>query len=306
MPSTDPRAARPALSRRGFLQTFILLGGGLALTAACGQQAPAAAPAKPAETKPAEAAKPAEAGKPAAPPAAAPTRAPPPAAKPADAAKPAAAGGTPTKGGTLRIGLSSEAVTMDPHLSGSKIDRQIYHNIYEPLVMLDTKLQIQPSLAESWSYPDPKTLVFKLRQGVKFHDGTDFDADAVKFNVDRMQNPDTKSVRTGEIANIQNAEVVDPYTVKLNLKKPDSTLLATLTDRAGMIISPDAVKKFGADIQRNPVGTGPFQFVEWVKDDHLATKRFDAYWDKNNGPYLDGLRYRPIPDDTVALQSLMG
>jgi len=195
---------------------------------------------------------------------------------------------------------------MDPHLSGSKIDRQIYHNIYEPLVMLDTKLQIQPSLAESWSYPDPKTLVFKLRQGVKFHDGTDFNADAVKFNFDRMQNPDTKSVRTGEIANVDHAEVVDPYTVKLVLKRPDAALLATLTDRAGMMMSPDAVKKFGADIQRNAVGTGPFQFVEWVKADHLTTKRFEQYWDKNAGPYLDGLRYRPIPDDTVSMQSLIG
>ena len=68
--------------------------------------------------------------------------------------------------------------------------------------MLDTKLEIQPGLAESWSHPDPKTLVFKLRQGVKFHDGTDFNAEAVKFNFDRMQNPDTKSVRNGEIANV--------------------------------------------------------------------------------------------------------
>ena len=80
--------------------------------------------------------------------------------------------------------------------------------------------------------PIPKTIVFKLRQGVKFHDGTDFDAEAVKFNFDRMQNPETKSLRTGEIANVQNAEVVDKYTVKLNLKRPDAALLATL-DRPG-------------------------------------------------------------------------
>ena len=141
---------------------------------------------------------------------------------------------------------------------------------------------------------------------MKFHDGTDFDAESVKFNFDRMQNPETKSVRTGEIANVENAEVVDKYTVKLNLKRPDAALLATLTDRAGMIISPEAVKKFGADLQRNPVGTGPFQFVEWVKDDHLTLKRFDGYWDKAGGPYLDGIRYRPIPDDTVKTQSLIG
>ena len=94
----------------------------------------------------------------------------------------------PKKGGTLRVGLYTEAATMDPHLSGSKIDRQVYHNVFEPLVVLDNKLQIKPGLAESWTQPDPKTIVFKLRQGVKFHDGTDFDAEAVKFNFDRMQN----------------------------------------------------------------------------------------------------------------------
>ena len=282
------------------------LGGGLALSAACGQQSPAAPPAKPAESKPAEAPKPSEAVKPAAQVAPAATQAAPAAAKPAEAAKPAA-DGSPTKGGTMRVGLTAEAVTMDPNLSGSKVDRMIYHNVYEPLVTLDTKLQIQPGLAESWSYADPKTLVFKLRQGVKFHDGTDFDADAVKFNFDRMQDPASKSVRTGEIANVQNAEVVDKYTVKLNLKRPDAALLATLTDRAGMIVSPDAIKKLGPDLARKAVGTGPFEFVEWVKDDHLTAKRFDGYWGAKDGlPYLDQIRYRPIPDDTVKLQSLIG
>jgi peptide/nickel transport system substrate-binding protein len=286
------------MTRRGLLRTFIVLGGGLALSAACSQ--PAAPPAKPAEGAPAA---PAPA---LTPPASGQATAAPAAAKPAEAAKPAAAGEAPNKGGTLRVGLYVEAVTMDPNISGSKIDRQIYHNIYEPLVVLDNKLQIQPGLAESWSYPDPKTLVFNLRQGVKFHDGTDFDAEAVKLNVDRMQNPETKSLRTGEIANVQNAEVVDKYTVKLNLKRPDAALLATLTDRAGMIASPEAVKKYGPDFTRNPVGTGPFQFVDWVKDDHLTIKRFDGYWGaRDGGPYLDQVRYRTIPDDTVKLQSLM-
>jgi peptide/nickel transport system substrate-binding protein len=295
MPSTSGHPSERHVSRRGFLRAFGALSAGLALTAACGQPA---APAKPAET-----AKPTE-SKPAAPAAPAATTAP-AAAKPAEAAKPAA-GEAPKKGGTVRVGLTSEAVTMDPHLSGSKVDRMIYHNIYEPLVVLDNKLQIQPGLAESWSYADPKTLVFNLRQGVKFHDGTDFDAEAVKLNVDRMQNPETKSVRTGEIANVQNAEVVDKYTVKLNLKRPDAALLATLTDRAGMIISPDAVKKLGPDLARKAVGTGPFEFVEWVKDDHLTVKRFDGYWGSEGGPYLDQIRYRPIPDDSVKLQSLVG
>ena len=180
---------RRHVTRRGFITTSVAITAGLALSVACGQQAPAAS--KPAETKPAEPAKPAA-------PAAAPTQAPTaqaaPAAKPAEAAnrpRPSrsASAEAPRKGGTIRVGLYVEAVTMDPNISGSKIHRQIYNNIYEPLVTLDTRLNIEPSLAESWSYPDPKTLVFKLRQGVKFHDGTDFDAEAVKFNFDRMQDP---------------------------------------------------------------------------------------------------------------------
>src|SRR5438477_10490034 len=142
-------------------------------------------------------------------------------------AAPAWAADAPKKGGTLRVGFYIEAATMDPHLSGSKVDRQVYHNIYEPLVTLDTKLGIRPGLAESWSQPDPKTLVFKLRRGVKFHDGTDFTAEAAKFNFDRMKT-EPKSIRKGEVANIESVDVVDPFTIKINLKKPDASLLATL------------------------------------------------------------------------------
>src|SRR5215212_3673469 len=222
MPSTDPRSPRRQLSRRGFLQAFATLSGGLALSAACGQQAPA--PAKPADApKPTEAAKPAAPAAttaPAAPAAAAPTQSAPAAAKPAES-KPAAGGAIPTKGGTLRVGFYVEAATMDPHLSGSKIDRQVYHNVFEPLVTLDNKLQIKPGLAESWTQPDPKTIVFKLQQGVKFHDGTDFNAEAARFNFERMAS-EPKSVRKGEIANIESVQVVDPYTLKLSLKKPDA------------------------------------------------------------------------------------
>jgi peptide/nickel transport system substrate-binding protein len=217
----------------------------------------------------------------------------------------AAAADPPKKGGTLRVGFYIEAATMDPHLSGSKIDRQVYHNIYEPLVTLDTKLGIKPGLAESWSQPDPKTLVFKLRRGVKFHDGTDFNAEAAKFNFERMKT-EPKSVRKGEVANIDTVEVVDSHTLKVNLKKPDAALLATLTDRAGMMVSPKVVQERGVELGRNAkgAGTGPFEFVEWVRDSHLVIKRHDGYWNKQGGPYLDRVRYRPIPDDVVKLHSL--
>jgi peptide/nickel transport system substrate-binding protein len=212
---------------------------------------------------------------------------------------------TPKKGGTLRVGFYVEAATMDPHLSGSKVDRQVYHNVFEPLVTLDTKLGIRPGLAESWTQPDPRTLVFKLRRGVKFHDGTDFNAEAAKFNFERMKT-EPKSVRKGEVASIDTVEAVDPHTLKLNLKRPDAALLATLTDRAGMMVSPKVVQERGSELPRNArgAGTGPFEFVEWVKDAHLVIKRNDNYWNKQGGPYLDRIRYRPIPDDVVKLQSL--
>jgi len=224
---------------------------------------------------------------------------------PAMAAGPTSAQTTPKKGGTLRVGFYLEASTMDPHLSGSKVDRQIYHNIYEPLLTLDVKLGIKPGLAESWQQVEPKILVLKLRKGVKFQDGTDFNAEVVRFNFNRMKT-EPKSVRKGEVASIESVDAVDPYTVKLNLRRPDAALLATLTDRAGMMVSPKVIQERGAELERNAkgAGTGPFEFVEWVKDDHLLIKRNESYWNKHGGPYLDRVRYRPIPDDTVKLQSL--
>jgi peptide/nickel transport system substrate-binding protein len=221
-------------------------------------------------------------------------------------ATPARAGAdTPKKGGTLRVGFYIEAVTMDPHLSGSKVDRQVYHNIYEPLLTLDTRLNIKPGLAESWTQADPKTLVFKLRRGVKFHDGTVCDAEAARFNFNRMK-AEAKSLRKGEVANIDSVDVVDAATIKLNLKRPDASLLATLTDRAGMMVSPKVIQERGTGLERDArgAGTGPFEFVEWVKDSHLVIKRNDSYWNRQGGPYLDRVRYRPIPDDVVKLQSL--
>jgi peptide/nickel transport system substrate-binding protein len=275
-------------TRRQLLRSAALVSGGLALVTACAPGAPSS-PASSSTAAPAAAA---------------------PASKPTSGATSAGAatsagGAAPTRGGTLRVGLSVDVVTLDPHQSGSKFDRQVYHNLFDPLFILDDKLNIQPNLAESYQTPDPMTLVIKLRSGIKFHDGTDLNAEAVRLNFDRMAN-DPKSVRKGEVANIASTEAVDPLTLKISLKQPDSSLLATLTDRAGMMISPTALQKLGPDLAHNATGagTGPFQFVEWIPDDHLLLKRFDSYWNTAGGPYLDAVRYRPIPDDTVKLQSL--
>src|SRR5207247_1248346 len=154
---------------------------------------------------------------------------------------PADGADAPKTGGTLRVGFYIEAATMDPHLTSSQVDRQIYHNINEPLVTLDTNLGIRPGLAESWQQPDSRTLIFNLRQGGKFHDGTDFNAEAARFNFNRMKT-EPKSVRKGEVADIDSVDVVDPHTIRINLKEPDAALLARLTDRAGGMISAKAAQ----------------------------------------------------------------
>src|SRR5207245_6152598 len=133
----------------------------------------------------------------------------------------------------------------------------------------------------------------------------DFNAEAARFNFNRMKT-EPKSVRKGEVASIDSVDVVDASTIKLNLKRPDAALLATLTDRAGMMVSPKVVQERGSELERNAkgAGTGPFEFDEWVKDSHIVIKRNESYWNKQGGPYLDRVRYRAIPDDTVKLQSL--
>ena len=272
-----------------------------ALLAACGSSAATATPKPAASSVTGAAATTA--------PAAATSAAPAASASSGTQATTAPAAGTPKKGGMLRAAQSNENATLDPLTSGFVSERQAYYNMYDSLVAIDTNLKIIPSLAESWETPDPMTYIFHLRKDVKFHDGTDFNADAVKFNLDRYLN-DKTSARVGEISFIDTTTVVDPFTVKVSMKKPFAPFLANLVDRAGMMLSPTAVKAGGADFSRKPVGagTGAFKFVEWVNNDHLTLTRNPNYWKKdasgNQLPYLDQVIFRPITDSTVMLANL--
>ena len=166
-----------------------------------------------------------------------------------------------------------------------------------------------PALAESWDTPDPQTYVFHLRKGVKFHDGTDFNAEAVKFSLDRGRTTES-SPRKTELSDVTAVDAVDPSTVKVALKAPSAPFLATLVDRAGMILSPDAVKKGGDDYTRSPLGggTGAFKFVEWVKGDHITLEKNPNYWKSdasgNKLPFADKVTYRFFPDENVRLTNL--
>jgi peptide/nickel transport system substrate-binding protein len=320
---TDTPMAVTRLSRRAMLRGVAAVGasGALgALLAACGGSSTTATntAAAPAATKPASAATQPTAAAASSVTGSAPTAAAAssaavaatsvPAATPAAAVSPAAAAGAVKKGGTLKAGLSgSDILSLDPLTSGAIIDREIYYNIYDSLVAIDVNAQIIPALAEKWETPDPKTYILHLRQGVKFHDGTDFNGDAVKFNMMRYLT-DPKSLRKAEIDTISSVDVMDPYTVKFTLKSAFAPLLATLVDRAGMMLSPTAVQTLGPDgVVQKPIGagTGAFKFVEWVKNDHITVTRNPNYWKKDASgtqlPYLDQITYRPIADATVLL-----
>jgi peptide/nickel transport system substrate-binding protein len=202
----------------------------------------------------------------------------------------------------VNIALIADPISLDPSPSTTREDRQVQNSIYDKLFDTDKDGNYVPMLAESYELsPDGLIYTIKLKQGVKFQDGTDFNADAVKFNLDRYAT-DENSSRKSEIKAISKVDVVDPYTVKIELSKAFSPLLSILTDRAGMMVSPEAVKKYGADYANNPVGTGPYIFVEHVKGDHVTLKKNENYW---NGPVkLDEVNFRVFTNGTAAVQNL--
>jgi peptide/nickel transport system substrate-binding protein len=208
------------------------------------------------------------------------------------------------RGGTLNVALNSDLTTMDPHMSTAAVDRQIYQNIYEKLVDINADLEIVPELAETWEISDEgDEYTMHLVDGVTFHDGEPVDAEAAKVNFDRMLDPDMGSPRRSEILQIENVEVVDDLTFRLDLSQAFSPLLATLSDRAGMLVSPAAIEELGEDLARQPVGAGAFEFVEWITDNRLVIRRNENYW-RDGLPYLDEIIYRPITDAAVRFTSL--
>jgi peptide/nickel transport system substrate-binding protein len=209
----------------------------------------------------------------------------------------------PVLGAELRIGLQEDPDVLDPDQSRTFVGRIVYAALCDKLVDITPDLKIIPMLATSWEWSaDGKALTMNLRDGVKFHDGTVFDAAAVVANIDRSKNL-KESRRKSELASVDSVEATGPLQVKFTLKAPDATLLAQLADRSGMMMSPKAEKEMGLDLGNNLVCSGPYQFVERVQQDRIVVAKFADYWDKDR-IHIDKVTYLPIPDTTVRLANL--
>jgi peptide/nickel transport system substrate-binding protein len=204
---------------------------------------------------------------------------------------------------TLRIGLAEDPDILDPTMARTYVGRIVFAAFCDKLFDIDEKLNIVPQLALSHeTSADGKEMTIKLRPGVKFHDGEPLDAEAAKFSLDRhltMQG----SFRKPELATVDHVDVVDPLTIKLVLKTPFSPLIAQLTDRAGMMVSPKAAKEAGDKFGLHPVCAGPYKFVERVQQDRMVFERFADYWNKDNVS-IDRVVFLPIVDATVRLANL--
>jgi peptide/nickel transport system substrate-binding protein len=204
-------------------------------------------------------------------------------------------------GGTVIIACEKDENTFDPifAMSGAFTDTVLNH-VYEQLVVNDYQMKIVPQLAESFKMIDDTTYEFRIRKGVKFHDGTDLNAEIVKWNFDRILTTDAP--RKGSLLMVDRVDIVDAYTVRFKLKYPTSEFLPALTWGTG-IVSKAALEKYGKDYGTTAaVGTGPYKFVEWSKGDHATLERFDGYWGEK--PYVDRIVLRVIPEASVRAMAL--
>jgi len=201
------------------------------------------------------------------------------------------------------IGMTAEPPTLDPATGFTGFDYPYLYSLFDRLVDFEPKtLELRPGIAREWSFigADRKILELKLRDGVKFHDGTDCDAEAVKASLEYFNS----AGRRNDLEAVSDIVVKDRLTVHLVLKQEYSVLPAILSDRAGMIVSPTAVKKLGKDFARNPVGTGPFKLASWTPGSALDLVPFDQYWNKS-AIKSGGIRFRIINSSTALVSAIM-
>jgi peptide/nickel transport system substrate-binding protein len=209
---------------------------------------------------------------------------------------------TQASGQTLHIGLRQDPDLLDPTLGSSYVGRIVFAGLCDKLFDIDEKLNIVPQLATGYEWKDPTHFLIRLRPGVLFQDGEKLDAEAVKYKLTRDLTA-KGSVRRGEISSIDSIEIIDPLTVLLTLRAPSSPLLAALTDRAGIMISPKAAEAEGDQFGLHPVCAGPFSFESRVAQDKIVLKRFPGYWNGEN-IHFDEVVYEPNVNATARLANL--
>jgi peptide/nickel transport system substrate-binding protein len=206
-------------------------------------------------------------------------------------------------GGTLRIGLNEDPDALDPARGGSFVGRLVFAAVCDKLIDTDPNNQFVPQLATAWAWSaDNLALTLTLRDGVIFQDGGRFDAEAARVNLERYREA-PESLRKGELRPVAAVEVIDAKTIRLRLSQPYAPLVAALSDRAGMMVSPKGIARLGPRLADELPCAGPFKLTERVAQDRIVVDRFPGYWDAASIK-LDRVIYQPIPDTTVRLVNL--
>jgi glutathione transport system substrate-binding protein len=207
-------------------------------------------------------------------------------------------------GKDITIAVANTFVSMDPHDTNDTLSYSAQKTMLEGLLGFDKNMKVVPVLAKSYSVnPAATEFTFKLRQGIKFHDGTPFNAEAVKVNIDRLADPKLNLKRHSLFALVKETQVIDNYTVKVILSKPFGAMINTFAHPAAMMISPKAIKTYGKDVAKHPVGTGPFKFAEWDPSDHLKVVKNDQYW-RTGYPKVDSITFKPTPENGARVAML--
>ncbi|GKV88060.1 glutathione ABC transporter substrate-binding protein GsiB [Pectobacterium carotovorum] len=197
------------------------------------------------------------------------------------------------------IAVGSTFTSLDPYDANDSLSQTVAKSFYQGLFGFDKDMKLVNVLADSYDVsPDGLTYTVKLHPGVKFHDGSAFNAAAVKVNLDRASNPDNRLKRYNLFKMIDKTEAVDDLTVKITLKTPFSAFVNNLAHPAAVMISPAALKQYGKEIGFHPVGTGPYRFVAWNQTDFVKVEKFNGYW-KAGLPKLDSITWRPVVDNNT-------